>query len=275
MFSKPSSLGWKGNGCQDLLNRIINLISRKCLWVRTWGQEGAIYRAGGQSGMSGPNCKAGGHNPLAATPHPPWLFYNKLWEQWESRSLDSEAPPPLPRRRFLSSRLCSSHTPACLCCRSLRWDGKRGRVPASSLEVWSGAWTGTSCSFTILSKWSWLNLLRSRKEVSQASTSWGVTDSGSQLLKSITQLPAHTHLWEPGDTLVTSAQGTPCSIVLSAGTRWQPGGTFLDPAVLPKAFSLCCPQRQSAHVSGGLLSLRAPILSPLTQASSLIRALQF
>lgn len=94
MFSKPSPPSWKGNECQDQLHRIINLISRKRSWVRTLGQEAAIYC----DWWGKAECQRliARQEAIIHWQQFPWwlcLFYNKLLKQWESSMLGSNGLP--------------------------------------------------------------------------------------------------------------------------------------------------------------------------------------
>lgn len=121
-------------------------------------RRGNILGPVGQSCMSGPNCKAGGHNSLAALPLVAVCFTTNYESSGESRALDSEALPPQALPLLQAPQL--PH--ACLPLQAesgVRWKTWKGPVPAvprsfwsHSLEMWGRAWTGTSCSFTILSE---------------------------------------------------------------------------------------------------------------------------
>lgn len=108
MFSKPLPPSWKGNERRDLLYRIINLISRKRSWVRTLGQEAAIY-CGWWGKAECQHLIAKQEAIIHWQQFPRWLclFYNKLLKQWESSALGSKMQPLTGARSGpLGPRIC-------------------------------------------------------------------------------------------------------------------------------------------------------------------------
>lgn len=102
MFFEPSPSDWKGNECQDLLYKIIKLINRKYSWVRTLGQEAAIYRD--WWGKAECQCLIVKLEAIIFWQQfPLWLclFYNKLLKQQENIVLG--------RKHCLWQRLSPTH----------------------------------------------------------------------------------------------------------------------------------------------------------------------